>query len=63
MAINKAWIEEGCIACDLCVEICPEVFELPDDTAIVKDNVNLSDYEEQIKDAASECPVDVIRYE
>jgi ferredoxin len=28
MAIKKVWIEEGCTACGLCVEICPvEIFK------------------------------------
>ncbi|HAQ21586.1 MAG TPA: hypothetical protein DCR40_20510 [Prolixibacteraceae bacterium] len=30
MTIKKVWIEEVCIACGLCEEICPEVFELKD---------------------------------
>ena len=35
MAIKKVWIEEDCTACNLCVDTCPEVFELPDDIAVV----------------------------
>jgi len=62
MAINKVWIIEGCISCGLCAEICPEVFDL-DDVAIVKDNVNYSEFEEQIKESAESCPVEVIKYE
>ena len=61
MAIKKVWIEEGCSACGLCVDICPEVFKL-DDLATVIEGVNYSDYEDQIKEAADNCPIEVIKY-
>lgn len=63
MAIKKVWIEEDCTACELCVEICPEVFELPDDIAVVKEGADFSKHEDNIKEAAGECPVEVIHYE
>lgn len=62
MAIKKVWVEEGCTSCGLCVDICPEVFEM-EDTATVIAGVNFDDYEAQIKDAVDSCPADVIRYE
>ena len=62
MAIKKVWVEEGCTSCGLCVDICPEVFEM-EDTATVIAGVNFDDYEAQIKDASESCPADVIRYE
>jgi ferredoxin len=61
MAISKIWIEEGCTACGLCEEICPEVFKLKDVVTIIED-VNFGDHEEKIKEAAESCPVEVIRY-
>ena len=61
MAIIKVWIEEGCTSCGLCEEICPEVFEMPDE-AQVKEGANFAANEECIKEAAEECPV-VIKYE
>lgn len=63
MAITKVWIEEGCTACELCVDTCPEVFELPDDEAVVKEGVDFSKYDAEIKECAEECPVEVIRYQ
>jgi ferredoxin len=62
MAIKKVWIVEGCTVCGLCADACPEVFEMQDE-AIVKENVNFSDYEAQIKEAAESCPAEVIKYE
>ncbi len=62
MAISKVWIEEGCTSCGLCEEICPEVFEL-EDIAVVKEGVDFNEYEDQIKEAAEQCPVEVIKYE
>jgi ferredoxin len=61
MAIKKVLIEEGCTACGLCEEICPEVFKL-EDVATVIEGVNFSDYEDKIKEAAESCPVEVIKY-
>jgi ferredoxin len=64
MAIKKVWIEEGCIADGICNDICPEVFELDDagEAYVVKD-ADLSENEEGIKDAAEQCPVEIIRFE
>ena len=61
MAMNKVWIEEGCSACGLCVDICPEVFKL-EDVATIIEGVNYSDYDEKIKEAAESCPIEVIKY-
>jgi len=61
MAISKIWIEEGCTACDVCEDICPEVFKVKEIATLIE-NVNYADYEEKIKEAAESCPVEVIRY-
>lgn len=63
MAIKKVWIEEGCIACGLCEATAPEVFEMPEDEAVVKEGVNFEDYEGEIMESAITCPVEVIKYE
>ena len=62
MAIKKVWIEEGCTSCGMCEEICPNVFEMPDE-AIVKDGADFEENEEGIKEAAESCPVEIIKYE
>jgi ferredoxin len=55
--------EEECIGCGLCVETCPDVFELKDDKAVVK----MEDVPEKLVDscreAAEECPVEAIQVE
>ena len=65
MAITRVWIEEGCTMCGLCSDACPEVFELDEDadTAKVIAGANLNDNEETIKEAAEDCPEDVIKLE
>jgi ferredoxin len=64
MPIKKVWIEEGCISCNLCEDLCPEVFEVPaGETSIVKP-CTPAQYEEldaKIKEAAESCPVEVIK--
>jgi len=61
MAIKKVWIEEGCTACGLCEDICPEVFKV-EDIATIIEGVNFADFEENIKEAADSCPVEIIKY-
>ena len=62
MAITKVWIEDGCTVCNLCEETCPEVFEVTDDACTVKE-ADYSAHEDEIKEAAEDCPVEVIKYE
>ncbi len=62
MAITRVWIEEGCIACGLSAESCPEVFELKVLNTVIE-GVDYSGLEEKIKDAADMCPVQVIMYD
>ncbi len=52
-----------CTACGLCADICPEVFEMAEDTAIVKQENVPTEYEEQVKEAAKNCPTEAIKIE
>jgi ferredoxin len=61
MVIKKVWIEDGCTACGLCVDICPEVFKL-DDEATVIEGAKFLGNEEKIREAAESCPVEIIKY-
>lgn len=63
MAIVRVWIEEGCTECGICAETCPQVFELGDEGAMVITGVDLVGNDELIKQAAEECPVEVIAFE
>lgn len=55
-------VEDTCIACGTCVAICPEVFDLPGDIAVVKAGADLS-LDDAIVEAAEACPVEAIKYE
>ena len=62
MAIKKVWIEDGCISCGLCEEMAEEVFEV-DEVSEVKEGADFSANEDEIKEAAEGCPVEVIQFE
>ncbi len=60
----KATVDDSCISCGLCEEVCPEVFEIGDDgMAIVKVNEISPDDEACSREAAESCPVDAIHLE
>ena len=60
----KAKIDEDlCTACELCVDTCPEVFEMGEDVAIVTVDVIPADAEESAKEAAEDCPAEAITIE
>jgi ferredoxin len=53
-------IEDTCTACGLCVDTCPEVFEMGDEISqVIVDEVP-PEYEEAVQQAADECPVEAI---
>jgi len=61
MAISSVTIEDGCTACALCEQICPEVFEMSGDVAKVKDGVDFNQFEDKIKECVDSCPATVIK--
>lgn len=53
-------VTEDCIACGLCVDTCPEVFEMGEEFAeVIVDEVP-EDCEDAVYDAAEECPTEAI---
>jgi ferredoxin len=56
----KVRIEDTCTACGLCVDTCPEVFEMGDDMAQVLVEDVPAEYEDAVQQAADECPVEAI---
>lgn len=56
----KARIEDTCTACGLCVDTCPEVFQMGDDIAEVIADPIPPEAEESAQQAAEECPVSAI---
>ena len=65
--VTKVWIEEGCIVCDACETTCPEVFDVTEDTCLIRPEAMEQDFTKAltgtIEDAAEECPVDVIKFD
>ena len=61
-SVKKVWIDPGCIVCDACEGIYPEVFEVQDETCIIRDNAPL-DNGLLIEEAAEACPVEVIKFQ
>ena len=49
-----------CTACDLCVDSCPEVFEMGDDVAVVKVDVVPDGLEDDVQEAIDSCPSEAI---
>lgn len=60
--VKKVWIDPGCIVCDACEAIYPEVFEVTDDSCIIRPGAPL-DNGLLIQEAAEACPVEVIKFD
>ncbi len=60
----KATVDkELCTGCGLCVDSCPDVFELDGDTAVVKVDTVPEGAEECVQQAAEDCPASAIKVE
>lgn len=60
-AVTKVWIEPGCIVCNACEGIYPEVFEVTDTTCLIRPGAPLDDGL-KIQESAEACPVEVIKF-
>ncbi len=56
----KVRITDDCVACELCVETCPEMFEMGEDYAepIMEDVPDK--YQSEVEESAELCPTDAI---
>jgi cytochrome b6-f complex iron-sulfur subunit len=65
--VVKVWIAPGCIVCDSCENDCPEVFDVQEQTCIIRPPAMNATFLEpltpSIQVAAEGCPVDVIKFE
>jgi len=56
----RVTIEDTCTACGLCVDTCPDVFEMGSDMAhVIVDEVP-PEHQDAAQQAADECPVEAI---
>jgi ferredoxin len=51
---------DSCTGCGLCIDNCPEMFELQGDVAIAKSADVPADLQDKVKEAADNCPVEAI---
>ena len=56
----KAEVTDDCIACGLCVDTCPEVFDMGEELAVVLVEEVPEAVQETCRQAADECPVEAI---
>lgn len=49
-----------CTGCELCIDTCPEVFEMKDDVSVAKAEDVSSDLEDDVREASEDCPVEAI---
>ncbi len=56
----KVRVEDTCTACGLCVDTCPDVFQMGDDIAQVTVDEVPTELEDEARQAADECPVEAI---
>ena len=59
----KAFVNENCIGCELCVSICPEVFHMTDEHVSKASDVIEAEQEDSVREAAASCPVSAIEVE
>jgi ferredoxin len=60
-SVSKVWIEPGCIVCDACESVYPEVFDVQEETCLIHDDYP-KDNGLLVEEAADACPVEVIKF-
>ncbi len=65
--VTKVWIAPGCIVCDACENDCPEVFDVQEETCLIRPPAMNAEFLKPLTPSiiiASEgCPVDVIKFD
>ena len=56
----KVRVEDSCTSCELCVEMCPDVFQMGSSQAEVITNPIPPESEDDAQEAADQCPVEAI---
>jgi len=56
----KVRVEDTCTACELCIDTCPEVFEMGSDIAQAAVDEVPPEFENAVQQAADECPAEAI---
>lgn len=56
----EAFINEECIFCGLCADLCPKIFQLGDERAFVTVKKIPEEMQDCCREAAEECPTGAI---
>lgn len=56
----EAHINEECIFCGLCADLCPQIFQMGDEQAFVSVESIPEEMEDCCREAAEECPTEAI---
>ncbi len=57
----KAVVDDSCTGCGVCIDVCPEVFEMGDnDIAVVIVDPVPAESEDACREAADQCPSESI---
>jgi len=59
----KVTVNDECTGCELCVDTCPDVFDMDGDVAVAKMTDVPADLEDCAQEAADACPVEAIEVE
>ena len=51
---------DECTGCELCIDACPDVFEMDDDVSVAKVDVVPAELEDDVREAAEDCPCEAI---
>lgn len=56
--VNK----QKCLGCGMCVNLCPEVFELKNGKSRIKEKADFKKHKDCIKQAVENCPLGAISF-